>query len=176
MGRRKGVFVFQPATAVAIQQFVRWQYAPPYDLYNMVVDPTDAAEIAAMVAYFLDPAICCQVITWEAGELVALCTFGEDGQVPGGDYLAGALDIGLGLRPDLTGQGLGRGLVTAVIQFALDTYQPPALRVTIAAFNSRARRVWQQNGFKVVGAFRATVGEKRPFLILHRLVSAEDTH
>ncbi|HZM24847.1 MAG TPA: GNAT family N-acetyltransferase, partial [Anaerolineales bacterium] len=63
-------------------------------------------------------------------------------------------DIGLSVRPDLTGQGKGLQYVSAVIDFAIRTYSPDRLRVTIAAFNGRAMRVWEKAGFQVVQNFR----------------------
>lgn len=59
-----------------------------------------------------------------------------------------ALDIGLGLRPDLTGQGHGSEYINAVIDFIQPTYPPGRLRVTIAEFNTRALRVWEKAGFQ----------------------------
>ena len=160
---------FRPVTAVDARQFVRWAYEPPYDIYNMVDDPHDPNLVEAAVNYFLDPALPCYVLDGDdEAEILAFCTFGEDAQVPGGDYSLEAVDIGLGVRPDLTGRGLGQRFVTAVIQFAIQKFQPAYLRVTIAAFNERALRVWQRQGFVVVQQFTAKVGGKRPFLILEK--------
>ena len=69
-----------------------------------------------------------------------------------------ALDIGLGVRPDLTGKGRGSDYLNAVIDFAQRTYGPERLRVTIAAFNTRARRVWEGAGFQRSRHFRADQG------------------
>jgi [ribosomal protein S18]-alanine N-acetyltransferase len=143
---------FTPMDEANARRFVRWQYQPPYDLYNMAETP-EAVEAA--VSYFLDPAIHCTAITDEAGDLLAFCTFGRDGQVAGGDYSAEALDIGMGIRPDLTGQGLGGRFAQAVLDFARYTFHPPAFRVTIAGFNRRAQRVWQKAGFRPVETFEA---------------------
>ena len=65
-----------------------------------------------------------------------------------------ALDIGLGIRPNLTGHGKGSGFVEAVLDFANKTYSPDRLRVTIADFNRRAQRVWEKAGFHVVQKFQ----------------------
>jgi ribosomal-protein-alanine N-acetyltransferase len=43
--------------------------------------------------------------------LIGFRSFGPDGQVPGREYDDCALDTGGGLRPDLTGQGLGRMVI-----------------------------------------------------------------
>lgn len=84
----------------------------------------------------------------ENSELVAYCSFGQDGQVTGADYRDQALDIGMGIRPDLTGRGKGAEYAKAVLEFADSFFKPKAFRVTIAAFNKRAIRVWQKLGFQ----------------------------
>ena len=159
---------FRPVTADGARQFVRWTYEPPYDIYNMVDDLSDPNLVEAAANYFLDPAIDCHVLLDEADEVLAFCTFGEDAQVPGGDYSLEAVDIGLGVRPDLTGRGLGQQFVTAVIQFASQRFEPDYLRVTIATFNERAQRVWRRQGFVIVQQFAAAVDGGRPFLILEK--------
>ncbi len=78
-----------------------------------------------------------------------------------------ALDIGLGVRPDLTGQGRGATFANEVIEFGKRTYAPARLRVTIAAFNHRAQRVWDKMGFKRVQTFTRP-GAQFDFVILER--------
>lgn len=125
-----------------------WRYEPPYDIYNL--DSADEEDIK----FFLDSQNGYYSLTNEQGELVAYCCFGLDGQVPGGDYSLDALDIGLGVRPDLTGQGRGSLFVNAVLDFAQEMFAPAAFRVTIAEFNERALRVWQKAGFRPVQTFQ----------------------
>ena len=62
----------------------------------------------------------------------------------------GAVEIGLGLRPDLTGRGLGAAFTAAAIQLAHDR---GAERVTlaVAAFNLRAITVYERAGFVETG-------------------------
>jgi ribosomal-protein-alanine N-acetyltransferase len=89
---------------------------------------------------------------------LAFCSFEPEGQVSGGDYRLPALDLGFGLRPDLTGLGRGSDYVNAMIDFARRTYTPARLRVTIADFNTRAIQVWEKAGFRrgqVFGGGRA---------------------
>ena len=108
----------------------------------------------------------------EWGDLAAFCCFGLDAQVPGGDYGMPALDIGLGVRPDLTGQGNGSRYVSAVLGFAQRTSEQESLRVTVAEFNERARRVWQEAGFSPVQRFERQQ-DNRPFVILVRQATME---
>lgn len=158
----------RPVSGAQARRFVCWRYAPPYDMYNIVADPGDEEAVAEAAAYFLRPDVHCHTIVDERGELLAFFTFGADARVPGGDYSVEALDIGLGVRPDLTGRGLGSHFVQAVLDFAQQTFAPPLLRVTIAEFNLRAQRVWALQNFAVTQHFVAHTPSQRPFLILTR--------
>jgi GNAT superfamily N-acetyltransferase len=153
-------FIFRKINKTDVDKVLRWRYEPPYDIYNLE-GPLDAQDLA----YFLDPQNAFQTITSNQGELLAFCSFGPDGQVPGGDYRQEALDIGLGVRPDLTGRGLGAHFVQAVLDYARDTFAPAMFRVTIAGFNRRAMRVWQKAGFQPVSHFESDF-DGQPFVIL----------
>ena len=156
-------FIFQAIDEAAARTVLSWCYPPPYDFYNPRPD-----NIESDIQYLLDPQYPYFTMTNQAGELVAFCTYGLDAQVPGGDYADEALDIGLGVNPNLTGQGLGIQFVQAVIQFGIQTYNPERLRVTIADFNKRARRVWEKAGFKFEQDFERPK-DNHPFVILSRL-------
>ena len=87
--------------------------------------------------------------------MVGFCSFGADGQVPGGDYSNEGLDIGLGMRPELTGQGNGAVFFGAILDYALSTFRPEFLRLTVAKFNLRALKLYESFGFKVKDEFSA---------------------
>jgi RimJ/RimL family protein N-acetyltransferase len=148
-----------------------WQYERPYHVYNIVKPQITRADLKQEIAYFLAPFVKCHAILNGENDLVGYCTFGNDAQVPGGDYSASALEIGLGVRPDLTGRGLGSEFVTAVTTFATHRFQAHVLRVTIAKFNERAQKVWARHGFATVSQFTATTWTKRPFLIMIKSIS-----
>ncbi len=84
----------------------------------------------------------------DGARLTGFRSFGADGQVPGGGYDESALDTGGGLRPELTGKGLGREAIQAGLAFGRARFAPPALRVTVATFNLRAQRVVEALGFR----------------------------
>jgi [ribosomal protein S18]-alanine N-acetyltransferase len=142
-------FTFRPLDEISAQTVINWKYEPPYEIYNLA-----SPELESTLQYLLDPQNAFYGIYGQNGDLEAFCSYGPDGQVNGGDYSTPALDIGMGVRPNLTGQGRGFQYVNAVIDFANRTYSPERLRVTIAAFNSRAMRVWEKAGFQVVQKFR----------------------
>ena len=152
---------FQPMDRVSAAAIVMWRYEPPYDFYNCRSDGDDA------ITARIDPTNQFVAIRESDLGLAAFCSFGLDGQVPGGDYSAEALDLGLGIRPDLTGHGWGSTFVAAVIAQAKTNYTPKRLRVTIAEFNQRARLVWERAGFHFVQRFLAE-NNGTPFIILIR--------
>ena len=138
--------IINPITSAEIDIFVRWRYEPPADMYNMLSDEEDGDAYDEIIAYFLEAEINCCAILHE-DEFVGFCTFGLDGRVDGGDYSQPALDIGMGMKPELTGQKHGDDFIAAIIQYANETFAPSHLRVTIAISNQRAQRVWQKAGF-----------------------------
>ncbi|MCP4417295.1 MAG: GNAT family N-acetyltransferase [Chloroflexi bacterium] len=154
-----------PLTAKHVSQILTWRYEPPYDLYDMGKGTADPLELTEAIDYFSQPHYHFRAMLRQpAAELVAFCSFGLDGQVGGGDYSAEAVDIGLGVHPNLTGRGLGGMFVGVAIDYAQKTFDSPQLRITIAEFNRRAQKVWQRHDFVPVQQFRSNVGE-RPFII-----------
>lgn len=87
--------------------------------------------------------------------------------MPGGVYDGSALDTGGGLRPQLTGQGLGREAIATGLDFGRREFSPAAFRVTIASFNVRAQRVVEALGFRRIGSFLAS-SDQRSYDILVR--------
>jgi RimJ/RimL family protein N-acetyltransferase len=132
----------KPLTATQIREFIQWQYPDPYAIYNIA-----AADEEAEVRFFQDPENGYFGITDEHGSFLGFCNFGADARVPGGDYKEEALDIGMGMRPDLTGQGQGALYAAAVFAFAGENYAQRRHRVTIAEFNRRAQRLCEGFGF-----------------------------
>src|SRR5918995_1112347 len=111
-----------------------WQYDPPYDFYDAVADLEDLAEL-------LDPV---QregrdfVVRSDPDGLVGFFMFKHEGDT---------VEIGLGLRPDLTARGRGLSFLLAGLEFARDRYAPARFRLAVAAFNQRAIRVYERAGF-----------------------------
>lgn len=115
-----------------------WKYPGEYAVYNL--DKEEAG--------LLDSG--CYAVKNIAGELVGFYQFGKEARIPTGEdsaYPAGPLDMGLGLRPDLCGLRLGQPFVEAGIKFAREQLGAKELRLTVAEFNQRARKVYTRCGF-----------------------------
>lgn len=86
-----------------------WSYEPPFDLYDQDSDHPEVflARGPAGEGYY--PAID------RYGELVAFAVFGAEARVLGQQQMAGTLDVGLGVRPDMTSRGVGTELLGSVV-------------------------------------------------------------
>ena len=134
----------------------RWHYEPPYDFYDAASDPDDLEELLdperRKDAYFsaFD----------EEGTLVGFFQFESEGAI---------VDVGLGLRPDLTGRGLGVGYVLAGLEFARERFSPERFTLSVATFNERAIEVYERAGFRRGAVYtHHTNGADYPFLPMAR--------
>ncbi len=155
-------FTFTPMDQTTALAMRTWHYPPPYEQYS-----STSTDSAAVLTYLMDPANRFYAIHDTAAQLVGFCSFGADAQVPGGDYTdRAALDIGLGLRPELTGHGLGLPVVQAILAFAQQRWAPPRFRMTVAAFNTRAIRVYERAGFRTTYRFLSSAPAPQRFIQL----------
>lgn len=157
-----GAFTFRKMDEAGAREIVGWRYAAPYDLYNCNPD-----EIEDTVHWFVNPQSHYYSVWNESGEFIGYRCFEEDARVPGGDYRADALDMGGGLRPTLTGRGLGASFLEAAFEFARQQFRPIAFRATVAAFNQRALLVCERVGYRRIQSFYKTATRQR-FIVLMR--------
>ena len=155
-----GNYRFRTMDETSARTIVRWRYPAPYEIYNIHPD-----QLQETLAWYLDPQNKYFTVSDETDQLFGFRCFGKDAQVPGGDYSADALDMGGGLKPALTGRGLGGGFMQAAITFAQHHYPPTAFRATVAAFNLRALSVCEKVGYRRSSKFISTHSQK-PFIIL----------
>lgn len=134
-----------------------WRYPAPYGCYDMTAADPDKL-VRPDSGFFA---------VVQGGALVGFRSFGSDGRVPGWAYDEAALDTGGGLRPELTGRGLGRQAISTGLAFGRARFAPAAFRVTVAAFNDRALRTVMSLGFKPLGSFNAAT-DGRTFEVLVR--------
>lgn len=136
---------FAPMTRTHAEQIVaNWKYPGEYAGY----DYTHEAE------YMLKEANWGKEIFAaldEVGELIGeLCVNFRDDTTTYTGNPADTLWIGFGLRPDLTGRGLGQEYVLACVDFAVRhfAYQRPFICLGVTDFNLRARKVYERCGFE----------------------------
>jgi ribosomal-protein-alanine N-acetyltransferase len=116
-------------------QISGWHYESPYDFYNATSDQEDLQEL-------LDPKRRKDTyfsVFDEGGVLVGFFQFERDDRT---------VDVGLGMRPDLTGKGLGVEYLLAGLEFARRRYSPEHFTLSVATFNERAILVYERAGFR----------------------------
>ena len=87
-----------------------------------------------------------------AGALIGYFCYGEDARIPTIEenaYDHGFLDIGLGLRPDLCGKKVGFSFLLRGVAYAQKIFCTNCFRLSVAAFNERAIKVYTKAGFRV---------------------------
>lgn len=118
----------------------KWHYNDRYSFYDMENDPEDFEEI-------ITPALrddkYYQVLN-DKDELVGYFCLERLSEKK--------VEVGLGLRPDLTGQGLGLEFVKGIEAFIQDNFDDEIIVLSVASFNKRAIKVYQRAGFKIDGS------------------------
>jgi len=144
-------FTFTPMTEENARAIQSWNYEEPYATYNMHGDEEPDA-----FAEMLDQRSPYYAVRDEQNALVGFYNYGSSAHVDGDmeprlfveDRI---VTIGLGLRPDRTGLGLGPAFVNAGLDFARKEFAPKRFRLYVFAWNERAIRVYERAGFQRIG-------------------------
>ena len=146
----------RPFTAGEARDLASWTYPPPFDVYDSRDAELFLRRTADGEGYY--PALD------DAGRLVAFAVLGVEARVSGQEPAAGVVDVGMGVRPDATGRGLGTALVGQVLALARERDGATAARAAVAASNTRSLALCRSAGFRDVREFPGPGG--RPFVEL----------
>ena len=128
-------YLFRLMNEEDTREIAAWRYEAPYDFYDMTNDPEGLEKLLGPPerrrGYYA---------VLSGGELVGFFCYGLGGQLPGFDYPGdGCIDIGLGLRPDLTGKGLGLKFIRAGLQFGRRRFSlPPSGSSSLLSTSARS--------------------------------------
>ena len=150
-------------TPVDASQIAQWRYPPPYEIYSL--SPEDAESL-------MRPEFQYYAALDDEGALLGYFCYGDDARIPAafeqGLYADGSLtDLGLGMRPDRTGRGLGTAFLSAGLTFGERLFGAKGFRLTVAAWNVRAVRLYEKCGFSAADAFTIPAGGVS-FLVMTR--------
>jgi [ribosomal protein S18]-alanine N-acetyltransferase len=124
------------------KQILNWRYDSPYDFYNNEESSESLNELLENPYY---------AVLNQNDELVGFFCIGSAAQVPFGStvgaYNEDIKDIGIGMNPAMTGQGLGTPFFTYILSYIKETYQLDSIRLTVAKFNQRAIHLYTKLGF-----------------------------
>lgn len=126
-------------------QISGWTYPAPYNFYDM-------GRTEASVTELLSDGY--RAVRCDNDPLVGFFCVGPSAQVPAGHQFgvygsdAPVIDIGIGMRPDLTGKGLGAQFLDLVVREIRRNNPTVGLRLTVASFNQRADKLYRRFGFR----------------------------
>jgi ribosomal-protein-alanine N-acetyltransferase len=134
-----------------------WRYPPPYGVYDLREDPEQDDDMRTAANWG---------VSWFAvddadGELIGYVEFHD---------LDGEVELGLGMRPDRTGLGLGAAFVEAAMAFARNRWAPRSFGLDVFPWNERAIRSYEGAGFSRGGIYlrRFDGGNEVTFLRMGR--------
>jgi ribosomal-protein-alanine N-acetyltransferase len=131
-------FVFRPLGWRDARTVAAWHYAEPYTFYDLGLGPL----LASVVLHRLfGPLGALGYYAVGAADDPLIGVFSFYRQVS-------TVEIGLALRPDLTGRSLGLAFVQAGMDFGRQLFRPACFRLDVATFNQRAIRVYERAGFR----------------------------
>lgn len=135
-------FTAEPMNKATAAEILNWRYPYPYDFYNS--EMTDEA-LAEMLAGMY------RSVRNDQGKLFGFYCTGQSAQVPAcrkvGVYPSGYIDFGLGIEPAEIGQGKGSEFFAFVRREIHAAHPEKPLRLTVATFNKRAIRLYENFGF-----------------------------
>lgn len=141
----------------------KWTYKEPYSIYSFDESDECISELLNGDYYSASDV---------ENNLVGYYCFGRAAQVPVGNKFGvydskDFTDIGLGIKPDSCGLGLGADFVKSGLMFSKNKLCANKFRLTVAEFNERAIRVYEKAGFKRVSSFeRISEAGKVKFLVM----------
>lgn len=133
------------------KQILQWEYDAPYDFYNNELSTEGMRELLEC-GY--------KAIVDDTKTLVGFYCTGNPAQVPAGNFIGAysdeMIDIGLGMKPELTGNGLGSMFFTYILtEIENSLVKTMPLRLTVATFNTRAMKLYENFGFNKAKTFQA---------------------
>lgn len=128
-----------------------WRYEGIYAFYDMDQDEEDMAEFLAPAAREGKVFVVTQM-----EEVIGFCSIESENE---------EVEIGFGMRPDLTGKGNGKDFVSFLVDYITKAYHPKKICLAVAGFNKRAITLYERIGFQQTEYFdQSTNGGVYPFV------------
>jgi len=132
---------FRKPTENDAKDIAEWKYEGEYSFYNN--DKTEAKKQWASNIHKEENTF---AMYNESNELIGNCCFDYDEE----DKL---YTFGVQMRPSLTGKGMGKEVVSAILSFGRETYKFNEIDLLVAKFNRRAITLYEKLGFKTIDEF-----------------------
>ncbi|UOR13910.1 GNAT family N-acetyltransferase [Halobacillus amylolyticus] len=119
------------------EKISNWHYEGEYSFYDYENDEEDIAEL-------LSPRGDIYYMVKKGNEEIGFFCFETEED---------SVEIGLGMKPELTGRGMGLDFFKAGLNFAISKFNPKEITLSVATFNKRAIKVYKRAGFESVKTF-----------------------
>lgn len=145
-------FNFKKMQKKYAKEILKWHYDGKYSFYDMEFDKEDLEDFLEIIEndnwdnYY--------VAVDEEENLIGMFTY---------NFNMDVMEIGLGLKPSLTGKGIGEHYVKAGIEYGLLElgFEGKQIKLSVANFNNRAIKVYKKIGFKEVGRYIQTINDEK---------------
>lgn len=132
--RKMDYFYIMPLPQdLALEIANQWRYQAPLDAYTISADPETYAEMISPEArgdrFF--------AVIRNAALMGYFC-IDQDGEV---------VELRLGMKPSLTGQGNGRAFYQAIEDYLVEHVQPASIKLTVASSHQAAQALFRTFGF-----------------------------
>ncbi|WP_441912796.1 GNAT family N-acetyltransferase [Paenibacillus sp. MCAF9] len=141
--RDEGDMTICPLETVHAQQLCGWRYEAPFDVYNwptweqMKKDEIEFGDPVLRAAQYI-------AVLDAQSALIGFAQFFP---------LTGVTRLGLGLRPDLCGKGLGLAFTRLIVAEAIRRTPQNEIDLEVLTWNTRAMRVYEQAGFHITDTY-----------------------
>lgn len=147
-------FYVVPMESLHAREICEWEYSPPYNIYGWM----SWEQMEALGVEFGDPLLRSEQYVSVVDEQGNLCGFAQ--LFP----MEGVVRLGVGMRPDLCGNGMGQQFMQAIVQAALARYPDREIDLEVLTWNQRAIRAYQKSGFTITDTYeRRTPTGNKPF-------------
>jgi ribosomal-protein-alanine N-acetyltransferase len=132
-----------PLETVHAQQLCSWRYEAPFDIYNwpaweqMKKDEIEFGDSVLRAAQYV-------AVLDSQSKLIGFAQFFP---------MTGVTRLGLGLRPDLCGQGLGFAFTRLIVTEAKRRAPQNEIDLEVLTWNTRALRAYEQAGFQITDTY-----------------------
>lgn len=152
-------YLFLPMTQEHAEMIAyQWKYKDEYSFYDISADQEDLQE-------FLDEKqrINSFFVVYRNNEIIGYFVF-DTKEI-------GIVNISLGMKPELTGKGEGIRFLQSGMKYAQTKYSPVKFTLSVAAFNTRAIKVYERAGFEKVNTYiqETNGGEYEFFKMCYRV-------
>jgi [ribosomal protein S18]-alanine N-acetyltransferase len=135
-------YTIQPMRIRDTLQLSTWRYDGVYAAYDFKFWDLVGIFLSEMIFRLLGNHLYYSVYN-QHGELIGMFSFyPRDGN---------HIEVGLGMRPDQTGRGVGLSFVQAGLDYARERFHPAYFQLNVANFNQRAYLVYERAGFTPTG-------------------------